>query len=101
MLVYNLISNPIDFYYDTYYILYLFSTPLKCSLNLSIIYVVLELGFCTLNIVNQIFNNFFFLQITYSFIFNMGIKFIVLIALLIFVRGGIPRYRYDFLTKIG
>ena len=28
-------------------------------------------------------------------------KFIILIALLVFIRGGIPRYRYDFLTKIG
>ena len=34
-------------------------------------------------------------------IFNIGIKFILLIALLVFVRGGIPRYRFDFLTKIG
>jgi NADH:ubiquinone oxidoreductase subunit H len=31
----------------------------------------------------------------------MGLKFIVLIGLLIVVRGGIPRYRYDFLTKLG
>jgi len=30
-----------------------------------------------------------------------GLKFILLILLLIFVRGGIPRYRYDFLTKMG
>lgn len=29
------------------------------------------------------------------------IKFVLLIALLVFVRGGIPRYRYDFLTKVG
>ncbi len=28
-------------------------------------------------------------------------KFFLLIAILIFVRGGIPRYRYDFLTKMG
>jgi NADH:ubiquinone oxidoreductase subunit H len=31
----------------------------------------------------------------------MTFKFMLLIALFIFVRGGIPRYRYDFLTKIG
>jgi NADH:ubiquinone oxidoreductase subunit H len=30
-----------------------------------------------------------------------SLKFLVLIALMVFVRGGIPRYRYDFLTKIG
>ena len=29
------------------------------------------------------------------------VKFVLLIALLVFVRGGIPRYRYDFLTKVG
>jgi len=32
---------------------------------------------------------------------SMSLKFIILIALLVFIRGGIPRYRYDFLTKIG
>jgi NADH:ubiquinone oxidoreductase subunit H len=31
----------------------------------------------------------------------MSLKFLVLIALLIFIRGGVPRYRYDFLTKMG
>lgn len=30
-----------------------------------------------------------------------AIKFLALIAMLVFIRGGIPRYRYDFLTKIG
>jgi len=32
---------------------------------------------------------------------SMAFKFIILIALLVFIRGGIPRYRYDYLTKIG
>ena len=32
-------------------------------------------------------------------IFN--IKFIVGILILILVRGGTPRYRYDYLTKLG
>jgi len=31
----------------------------------------------------------------------LAVKFMVLIALFIFIRGGIPRYRYDFLTKMG
>ena len=62
-------------------------------------------------IYDLIFNIFtfflnFFIIATYmkylnSAIFNMGFKFILLIALLVFVRGGIPRYRFDFLTKIG
>ena len=29
------------------------------------------------------------------------LKFLASIALLIFVRGGTPRYRYDYLTKLG
>ena len=32
---------------------------------------------------------------------TVSLKFIVLIALLVFIRGGIPRYRFDHLTKIG
>lgn len=33
--------------------------------------------------------------------FIISLKFIILIALLVFVRGGIPRYRFDYLTKLG
>lgn len=28
-------------------------------------------------------------------------KFLILVSVLVFIRGGIPRYRYDFLTKLG
>lgn len=31
----------------------------------------------------------------------ISLKFIILIAILVFVRGGIPRYRFDYLTKLG
>ena len=31
----------------------------------------------------------------------MSVKFLMSIALLIFIRGGIPRYRFDHLTRIG
>jgi len=41
------------------------------------------------------------IKITSMFSVIFSLKFIILIALLIFVRGGIPRYRYDFLTKLG
>jgi NADH:ubiquinone oxidoreductase subunit H len=43
----------------------------------------------------------------FTFTINMvnatitALKFLILIAMLVFIRGGIPRYRYDFLTKIG
>lgn len=36
----------------------------------------------------------------YASIFTSA-KFILIIALLVFVRGGIPRYRFDYLTKLG
>jgi hypothetical protein len=36
-----------------------------------------------------------------SSIVSFATKFILIILLLIFVRGGIPRYRFDFLTKMG
>lgn len=32
---------------------------------------------------------------------SIAIKFLILVALLIFIRGGIPRYRFDHLTKMG
>lgn len=30
-----------------------------------------------------------------------SIKFLICISLLIFARGGIPRFRFDYLTKLG
>jgi len=32
---------------------------------------------------------------------NMSIKFLICVSLLIFARGGIPRFRFDYLTKLG
>ena len=34
-------------------------------------------------------------------IINFTFKFLLTIAFLILIRGGTPRYRYDFLTKLG
>ena len=31
----------------------------------------------------------------------ISLKFLTCIALLIFARGGIPRFRFDYLTKLG
>lgn len=31
----------------------------------------------------------------------VAVKFLLCIALLIFARGGIPRFRFDYLTKLG
>ena len=54
-----------------------------------------------------LYNGFFFfnLKIFYQFIQNItlffGIKFLLSICFLILIRGGTPRYRYDYLTKLG
>lgn len=39
-------------------------------------------------------------HVSYNAVFT-SLKFILLTALLVFVRGGIPRYRFDYLTKLG
>ena len=31
----------------------------------------------------------------------ISLKFLLCIAFLIFARGGIPRFRFDYLTKLG
>jgi len=36
-------------------------------------------------------------NVTLAFTF----KLVLCLSFLIFIRGGVPRYRYDFLTKIG
>jgi NADH:ubiquinone oxidoreductase subunit H len=67
-----------------------------------------ELCFKILNTVDPLLQNGLFLfnwKIFYQFPQNMsfffGIKFCLAIAFLILIRGGTPRYRYDFLTKLG
>ena len=32
---------------------------------------------------------------------SIALKFLLCIAVLIFVRGGIPRFRFDYLTRLG
>ena len=51
-------------------------------------------------LINFLFLNIYLKQTSINAL-TFAIKYFFLIALLIFVRGGIPRYRYDFLTKIG
>ena len=64
--------------------------------------------FNVLNTIDPFLNNGLFLfnsKIYYQFPQNMvffsAIKFCLAIALLILIRGGTPRYRYDYLTKLG
>jgi len=44
-------------------------------------------------------------RVFYQFPFNIALffslKFLIVINFLILIRGGTPRYRYDYLTKLG
>jgi NADH:ubiquinone oxidoreductase subunit H len=44
-----------------------------------------------------------FLDFKYSnnYTLILTFKLVMCLSFLIFIRGGVPRYRYDFLTKIG
>lgn len=42
-----------------------------------------------------------FFQFPQNMVFFSAIKFILAIGFLILIRGGTPRYRYDYLTKLG
>jgi NADH:ubiquinone oxidoreductase subunit H len=55
------------------------------------------------SLISFISNNFVLSVNFWNFFFTIvfSLKFIFLISILVFVRGGIPRYRYDYLTKIG
>ena len=59
-------------------------------------YIWVFINFVALNL-----NNIFLWKIFISNSLIFTLKFLILISLLIFIRGGIPRYRYDFLTKLG
>lgn len=77
----------INIFNDSYYIVLVFFLINKILLTLKLW-------------VNYLVN----LSLPKTFVLNSVVftfKFILLIALLVFIRGGIPRYRYDFLTKIG
>jgi NADH:ubiquinone oxidoreductase subunit H len=48
-----------------------------------------------------IFNSKFYYQFSQNLVFFFALKFCLSMALLILIRGGTPRYRYDYLTKLG
>lgn len=49
----------------------------------------------------QIFSTFKFYYYSQNQTIFFIIKFLLSIAFLILIRGGTPRYRYDYLTKLG
>lgn len=48
-----------------------------------------------------LFNSKMYYLFPQNMVFFFAIKFCLAIALLILIRGGTPRYRYDYLTKLG
>ena len=91
-LYFNVIDLIIDVYYITFYkILWIYNPFVGFYILVYNIFIL---------VLDQI-QNLFLLKLLSFNILNIALKFILLIALLIFVRGGIPRYRYDFLTKVG
>nr|QCU82624.1 NADH dehydrogenase subunit 1b [Pseudourostyla cristata] len=71
-------------------------------------YFMFNLLFMIFNIIDTVYHNGFFninWKIYYQFAQNttifFGIKFLLCIFFLILIRGGTPRYRYDYLTKLG
>lgn len=62
----------------------------------------------SLNTLEPLFYNGFFLvknsyntQFAQNITLFFGLKMVMTIGLLILIRGGTPRYRYDYLTKLG
>jgi len=75
------------------------SIQLICiSLFTTLLLILIKLGAVITSPAISIFAS---IKLTSYLSIFMGIKFVILIGLLIVVRGGIPRYRYDFLTKLG
>jgi NADH:ubiquinone oxidoreductase subunit H len=66
-----------------------------------ILIIITFLYSLSLSILDPLLTILYTVKFTSLLAIFMGLKFIVLIGLLIVVRGGIPRYRYDFLTKLG
>lgn len=73
------VTEPVVYTLSYYYIIYFFNIIVN-----SVTYLI-QFGFTTTVYSSAV----------------ISLKFIVLIALLVFVRGGIPRYRFDYLTKLG
>jgi NADH:ubiquinone oxidoreductase subunit H len=55
------------------------------------------------SIIDAFIDKYYYLYYTYACNFTLVFTFKLALCLsfLIFIRGGVPRYRYDFLTKIG
>ena len=90
------ILNILDIFYDSLFFLFFIKFfPFFVFIYLYKITYIFNIY------INLFLLNIFFFKIINFNILIISLKFIFCTSLLIFVRGGIPRYRYDFLTKIG
>ena len=106
MTLWDMISNALVFLsslftYKFDYVSFLLSDSSFVSLT-TIYYkaqYIVDSLYATLSL---IFNSILFSTSSTTFnALTIALKFLLLIALLIFIRGGIPRYRFDHLTKVG
>ena len=74
----------------------LFSLKIIFILN----YIIINFNLLFIKFLFKIFPSFLLKTFSIAAL-SFTFKFIMLISLFIFSRGGIPRYRYDFLTKVG
>jgi len=92
------------FFLNYIHIIFLKEFTLLCILfTIPLIYLnyfLLNLSLCVTLILLNLIPSFLFKTFSIAAI-SFTIKFIMLISLFIFARGGVPRYRYDFLTKVG
>lgn len=99
-----------NWYFENFKIYYYINNCLTCD---TIFYYFLWFKYTIINflfylmpnlgIFNNLnsFNYYIYIYILYNNSFIYSIKFLISILMLIFIRAGIPRYRYDFLTKLG
>lgn len=71
-------------------------------------FYIYDTFFTILNAIDPVLQNGLFMsnwkivcQFPQNMSFFFGIKFCTAIGFLILIRGGTPRYRYDYLTKLG
>ena len=106
MTLWGIINNSLDFVsslfnYKSDYTSFLLSDT--SFVFVTTLYYKVQASIDALNwVIGLLLNSLFFsLSTTTLNALTIALKFLVLIALLIFIRGGIPRYRFDHLTKIG
>lgn len=81
--------------------IYILNTELLSYSSSSYLFFLVKPFLSLYNFVTLNFTNFFSFKLLTINSLTFTFKFVLVIALLVFIRGGVPRYRYDFLTKIG